>query len=424
MAIYLKNANYIDWQTLKFTKTNIIVEKSKPLVFIDENSENETATQADIVINCEGKYVTKSFGCGHHHIYSALACGMPAPKEKLTGFYEILKYVWWNIDTKLTKEMILASAYATGIELVKNGVTFVIDHHASPNCVDGSLNYIAEALNNIGISYLLSYEITDRDGEEKMLKGLAENERYIKQNQGLIGVHASFTINNKTLKKIADLSEKYNAGIHIHVAEDYYDQHFCLKEYKKYVIERLKDVNLINNSKNIFAHAIYLNDKERSILATSKDWIALNSESNQNNKVGKFSAYRLGENIMLGTDGMHSDMIRSAKANYFEASKVDEMSMEQMYKRFRNVNNYLKINDFAGDDQDNLVVLDYKPRTEFNQTNFLGHFAFAMNSSDVQHVIAKGELIMKDRVLTRVNETELLNFSKQQSKMLWNELKK
>jgi len=422
MALFLKNATFIDYKTLKFKNCNIKIEKGidKEIEFVSEIISN----QEDEIIDCTGKYVTKSFACGHHHIYSALACGMPAPKKNPENFQEILKYIWWDIDKKLDKQMIEASAYATGIELIRNGSTFVIDHHASPNFIEGSLDVIANVFDKMGISHLLAYEVTDRDGFEKADEGLWENERYLQNNQGLIGVHAAFTMSQRSLENISRIADKSKTGIHIHIAEDVYDQYFVNDIYNTSVIEHLNNYNLLKSSKSIFAHAIHINAKEREMIKNSPIWLVVNSESNQNNKVGKFSSIGLHENIMLGTDGMHSDMIRSAQSNFFGSDRNENVGFDTIYNRFRNVHKYLQTNNFKGDGENNLVVLDYQPRTEFNENNFLGHFVFAMESRNIQYVISNGELVMKDRKLTKINETEILKFSQEQSVRLWNELKK
>ncbi len=128
--ILLKNATYIDWKTLEFKNTNILVEEGLKgkIQFID----NTESFKEDETIDCKGKLVTKSFGVGHHHVYSALARGMGAPKKNPENFYEILEYVWWTLDKALDKDMIEASALTTAIACAKAGSTFVIDHHASP----------------------------------------------------------------------------------------------------------------------------------------------------------------------------------------------------------------------------------------------------------------------------------------------------
>lgn len=420
MSIYLKNATYINPETFEFIRSNIKVEEGidKKIEFIDE----ESIPKDGKVIDCSGKYVTKSFACGHHHIYSALACGMPPPRKNPENFVEILKYIWWNIDKQLDKEMIEASALTTAIELAKNGSTFVIDHHASPNFIKGALDVIAKAFDKVGISHLLCYEITDRDGFTKAEQGLEESEDYIKNNQALIGAHASFTVGDRTMKSIAELIEKYNSGIHIHVAEDLEDQKQCKRYYRKRIIYRLDDFGFLKSSKTILGHAIHVDENEREILFNSPVWIVQNSESNQNNKVGNFSSLGLSDKIMLGTDGMHSNMLRSTKAALFAASKEDGVGFDTIYNRLRNVHKYLKENNFKGDGENNLIVLDYNPRTDFNSDNFLGHFVFGFESTHIQHVISDGKLIVENRKLTTVDENQILEFSRKQSKRLWEKL--
>jgi len=365
----------------------------------------------------------KSFACGHHHVYSALSRGMGAPKKQPENFYEVLKYIWWTLDKCLDKNMIEASALVTAIACAKNGVSFVIDHHASPFAINNSLETIAKAFEKVGVSHLLCYEISDRDGLDIAEKGLSETEMYIKNYQGLVGLHASFTISDDTLKKAVCLSEKYNSGLHIHVAEDKYDQELCMKNFNKRVVERLNDAGVLNFPKTILGHCLHLNETEKNLINNSPAWVVQNSESNLNNNVGYFNSRGLGNNIMLGTDGMHSDMLRSAKAAFYVGQGFDNINYQGFYTRFRNVHAYLKTNGFSGDGENNLVVMDYDAPTEINQNNFLGHFLFGLESKQVQHVISQGKLIVKDREVTTVNEKEILEFSKEQGKRLWEKMK-
>lgn len=420
MSILLKNATYIDWKTLEFKNTNILIEeglngKIKFIDNIDDVKTNQT-------IDCKGKLVTKSFAVGHHHIYSALARGMGAPKKNPENFYEILQYIWWTIDKSLDKETIEASALYTAMACAKAGSTFVIDHHASPNYIDGSLDIIANAFDKVGVSHLLCYEITDRDGLDKADKGLAETERYLQSNQGLVGLHASFTVSGQTMKKAADLMQNYNSGFHIHVAESQYDQEHCQKNHNKSVVERLNDFGALDSSKSILVHCLQLNENERKMVAHSKAYITQNMESNLNNNVGYFNAKGLGKNIMLGTDGMHSDMLQSAKAAFFVGQGFDTIDFSSAYERFRKVHDYIALNQFDGDGENNLVILDYDSPTPINQDNFLGHFVFGMNSNHINDVISNGKIIVKDRKIQTVDEPEILEFSKEQSIRLWKKM--
>lgn len=419
MSILLKNTTYIDWKTLEFKNTNILVEEG---VNGKIRFTNDKDTHANEVIDCKGKLVTKSFAVGHHHVYSALARGMGAPKKNPENFYEILEYVWWTLDKSLDKDMIEASALYTAMACAKTGSTFVIDHHASPNCIEGSLDIIANAFDKIGVSHLLCYEITDRDGIEKAEQGLEETERYLKSNQGLVGLHASFTVNDEIMRRAVSLKDKYDSGIHIHVAEDLYDQRHCHDHYDKRVVERLNDFGVFNSSKTILGHCLHVDEKERELIKNSKAFVVQNMESNLNNKVGYFNGKDLGESIMLGTDGMHSDMLQSAKAAFFVGQGFDSIGFDAAYERFRKVHDYIELNKFEGDSENNLVILDYDSPTVINQDNFLGHFIFGINSNHVNDVISNGKLIVKDRKIQHVNESEILEFSKEQSARLWKKM--
>ena len=423
MSIILRNTCFIDWENLSFTNTHIRIGEGKnvTLEFYDDFDKIPVSTD-DEIIDCKGKFVTKSFAIGHHHAYSALARGMPAPEKIPSNFLEILKYVWWNLDKALDKDMIEASALATAMASAKAGATFVIDHHASPNSISGSLDIIADAFEKVGVSHLLCYEITDRDGLDKAQQGLEETEAYLKKNQGLVGLHASFTVGDVTLNKAVDLMQNTSSGIHIHVAEGNYDQQHCMQHYNKRVVERLYDSGILDSSKTILAHCLHINENERDIISNSKAYIVQNTESNLNNNVGYFNSKDLGNNIMLGTDGMHSDMLRSAKFTYFVGQGKDEIDFTSTYHRFREIHNYLKINKFSGDGQNNLLVLDYDSPTEIDEDNFLGHFIFGLTSNHVQHVISDGKLIVKDKIIQTVNEEEILNFTKEQSLRLWRKL--
>jgi len=424
MAILLKNATFIHWESLQFSKTNILVEegKDKPLKFLQEKEEIPKGYSPE-VIDCTNLLVTKSFGVGHHHVYSALARGMPAPAQTPKNFREILQYIWWNLDKKLDRESIEASALASAMACAKAGATFAIDHHASPGFLKGSLEIIGKAFDKVGVGHLLCYEVTDRDGTHLAQEGLEENLQHITSNQGLIGLHASFTVGDATLAKATRIMEETGAGIHMHLAEDLFDQQHCIEKYGMRVAHRLKSFGFTENSKSILVHGLHLDDAERELLAAGNAWIAQNMESNLKNKVGSFNSQGLpNSRILLGTDGMHSDMLQSSKAAFFAGQKTDIVSPAILYERFRNVHRYLARNGFTGDGENNLVALDYDSPTPLSGDNFTGHFIFGLRSNHVKHVISNGRLLMRDRVLQTVDERAALEFTREQAARLWKKL--
>lgn len=315
--------------------------------------------------------------------------------------------------------MIEVSAYLTAFDSAKNGTTFVIDHHASPFFVEGSLEIMAKAFDKVGVSHLLCYEISDRDGKTVVDAGLQETENYLKTTPVLVGLHASFTLSDNTIKQDVHLPEKYNSGIHIHVAEDLFDQNHSLKNYEKRVVERLNDLGVFQFPKSILGHSLHINPDERAIIRKNKAWVVQNTESNLNNKVVFFKSDGLNKNkIMLGTDGMHSDMLRSAKTTFFVGQNFDTIDYLDTYQRFRNAHVYIQENNFDGDSDNNLVVLNYNNPTDFNQNNFLGHFIFGIKAKHIKHVISIGKIIVKNKKIVNIDEEGILKQAQELFKIL------
>jgi cytosine/adenosine deaminase-related metal-dependent hydrolase len=420
MSLYLRNARYVDWRTLKITPGTIRVEAGRDggIRFVSEvPAELETDER---VLDCRGKLVTRAFACGHHHAYSALALGMPPPEQAPADFQQKLQYVWWKLDRALDPELVLLSALATALECARNGVTFVIDHHSSPGAVEGSLDAIAGAFEEVGIGVLPCLELSDRDGTAASDKGLAETgNRLAAGKPCLVGLHASFTVGDDLLAKAVGLTAKYRSGIHVHAAEDTIDQETTFAHYGCRVLERFKEAGVLEFSRTILVHGLHLDRTERAILKGSPAWLAENMESNLNNRVGFFSGEGLSSRIMLGTDGMHSDMLKSAQAAYFAGIDAEKASMTEIYSRLRRVHDYLSENGFTGDGENNLVILNYPSPTPVGEENFLGHLFYGMGSRHVESVIARGRLIVENRKILTVDENQVLALIRAGAAKLW-----
>jgi cytosine/adenosine deaminase-related metal-dependent hydrolase len=423
MNLFLKNAQYVDWKTLSFDACHIMLREGcdspefshGPFIIPPTEGKNK-------IIDCDGMIVTHSFVNAHHHAYSALARGMPGPAVPPASFLEILSNIWWVLDRAHDSETLEASALFTALECAKKGVTFVIDHHSSPECIEGSLETLAKAFDQAGLSHLLCYEVTDRDGPDKALQGIAETGQYLKKRQGLVGLHASFTVGNDTLDKAVKLAEAHHAGIHMHVAEDRYDEDHSVQFYRMRTIERLCSAGVLGMPKTILAHCIHINESERALLRRSPAFAVQNAESNLNNRVGAFDDRGLGGNIMLGTDGMHSDMLRSSRAAFFTGGLTGGTSPAVIYSRLRKAHDYLHDNGFDGDGENNLVILKYAPPTPVTEENFTGHFIFGLEAGHVEHVISGGRLIVEHgRVLT-LDEKEVSARAREAAMALWSRM--
>jgi cytosine/adenosine deaminase-related metal-dependent hydrolase len=253
---------------------------------------------------------TPGLVCAHHHLYSALARGMPAPPRTPTNFTEILDQIWWRLDVALDLDLVRWSALLGAVEALEAGTTAIVDHHASPSAIDGSLDVIAAACAEVGVRVVCAYEVTDRHGPESAKAGLAENERFIRAGgRGLVGAHACLTLSDDTLDAVVGLAADLGVGVHIHVGEDVVDAGAA---------ERLRP-----HARDdwLLAHCVHVDPP----LAGT---VAHNPRSNMNNGVGYARPARwsaAGNRVALGSDGIGAAMIDEFALAYV-AQRADDVT--------------------------------------------------------------------------------------------------
>ncbi|MBI4425902.1 MAG: amidohydrolase family protein, partial [Elusimicrobia bacterium] len=373
------------------------------------------------VLDCSGRIATKSFVNAHHHLYSALALGMPPPRRAPKTFVEVLRRVWWRLDRALDREMVRACALAGAVEAAKCGTTFVIDHHSSPNA-RWSLELIAKALDEVGLSHLLCLELSDRDGPAARERALRETDRYLRLRPGLVGLHASFTVSDGLLRDAVALARSHASGVHVHVAEAASDQEDCVARRGHRVLERFRKAGALDLPRTLLAHGLHLSAAERRRLKDSPAWLVQNPDSNRNNGVGELREAGLGERVLLGTDGMHGDMLASCRSAYLGGRAQGRGSPLAAYRRLRRAHAYLEANGLGGDGANNLVVLDYRPPTPVRAENWAGHVLYGLGRAHVQAVISQGRLIVEGGRAVRVDEDEVRELARRQAERLWRRL--
>ncbi len=248
---------------------------------------------------------TPGLVCAHHHLYSALARGMPAPPKTPTNFIEILQQIWWRLDTALDANTIEWSAKLGALEALERGCTAIVDHHESPNAIEGALSIIADACAEVGVRVNASYGVTDRHGPEGAAAGLAENDRFLSEGgRGMVGLHASFTCEPDTIAAAAEMAAKHGVGVHVHVAEGQEDSWQMLSGHTT------DDWWLV--------HGVYLPD-DHGLLGT----MIHNPRSNMNNSVDYARPQRFANPIGLGTDGIGADMLDEFRVAFVRAREYN-----------------------------------------------------------------------------------------------------
>jgi putative selenium metabolism protein SsnA len=380
--------------------------------------------------DCSSTLILPGNVCTHHHLYSALSRGMPYHLSPPVTFLQVLQRVWWRLDRALDERAIRAAALRAGLDALRAGTTTVVDHHASPNAVDGSLDVIADALAELGVRSVLSYEVTDRDGPERAAAGLAENRRFLRDSsgltRGLVGAHASFTLSDDTLAQLVDLARAEGAGVHIHVAEDAVDQADARARSGHGVLERL-DLAGALTGQALLAHCVHVTPPEMERVRRAGATVVCNPRSNMNNSVGHSPFNHVAHGVALGTDGIGGDLVAESQAGFFRAREADlgttstwPLARLAEGARFAGaVQGEPLLGVIRAGAPADLVVLDYPTPTPVSADNLAGHWTFGLSSGQVRDVFVAGELVVEGRRSSRVDEVGVARDGACEAERLW-----
>jgi len=439
----ITNATLITWEA-----ENRVLEDQALL--IENDRIREIASTGDLLkkypneskMDAGGQYVMPGNICAHTHFYGAYARGMAIPGPAPKDFPEILQKLWWPLDRSLDAESIRYSVLPCLVDAVRHGTTTLFDHHASPNAIDGSLDIIAEAVEQSGLRAVLCYEVTDRDGEEKMKAGIRENVRFLKKTKspllaGTFGLHAGLTLSDSSLE-LCRQSVPEGTGFHVHTAEHEADEYDSLNRTGLRVVDRLNRHGLLG-PRTITAHGVHFDAREMQILAETSTWLSHQPRSNMNNGVGVApveSMMRAGVKVCLGNDGFSNAMWEEWKAAYLlhkvhhrDPRRMNGYDVRQMaiYHNAALANTFfpdapigqIELGAYA-----DLIFVDYHPNTPLTAGNLPWHIIFGVQQSMVTTTIVGGRVLMKNRELLTLDEREIGATSRQIAPKVWDRYQK
>lgn len=406
MATCFRNATLVELDPPKVASGNLR-QDSGVIVAVGDTAKPQAG---DEVVECDGAVLMPGLVNGHTHLYSALAPGMPAPPRPPVSFHEILKFIWWRLDRAHTLESVEMSGQIGALAALRCGTTTLIDHHASPNAIEGSLASLESGIASVGGRGVLCYEVTDRNGRDESRLGLAENERYAKHCSGdgrfaaMVGAHASFTMEEQSLAECVDLAKRLGIGVHIHVAEDPVDERLTRERFGTGLFERFEQHGLLDVAGTIFAHGTHLSESDFARLNELGGTIELahNPNSNMNNGAGYTPVARLQRPALLGTDGIGADMWREARSALFKSSDAGlsipfnrPLMMLAQSARFASQCLGVKLGVLEVGAAADLVLTGYRPATPLTADSLASHFIYAMGPEYVRDVMVDGWWVMR-----------------------------
>ena len=434
----IKNATLVTWDS-----PNQILENKALLIENDKITETGPSSELEAkysnmeTLDARDQLVMPGNICAHTHFYGAFARGMGIPGDAPRDFPEILEKLWWPLDKSLLEEDVRYSALPCLVDAIKHGTTTLIDHHASPNAIDGSLDIIAETVEQAGVRASLCYEVTDRDGPEKMKAGIAENLRFTKKDKGPLlaatfGLHAGLTLSDSTLTACRDAASE-GTGFHIHTAESAEDEWDSLNKSGLRVIDRLAKFDMLG-PRSIAVHGVHFDAREIELLANTGTWNTHQPRSNMNNAVGAApveSMLRMGVKVCLGNDGFSNTMWDEWKAAYLahklwhrDPRRMGGYDIAQMaiYNNAELANIFfpdapigvLKSGAFA-----DIIFVDYHAPTPLTAGNLPWHIIFGFQNSMVTTTIVAGKVLMKDGELLTLDEAAIAAKAREQAVQVW-----
>ena len=389
------------------------------------------------VIDGKGQLLLPNFVCAHSHIYSIFARGLALPFNP-KNFQEILDQMWWKLDKQIDNDISYYSGISAGSEFLLNGVTTIIDHHASGKDILGSLTSLKKALDNtLKLRSILCFETSDRYDVNSCIKeniGFA-NKYHNQYISGLFGMHASMSLSNETLQKIS--KKLKDLPIHIHVAESEMDEIDSLNKYQTTIIERLDKYHLINPN-SLIVHGVFLSDKELEIIKSRNAYMVVNPSSNLNNAVGITDIKKfldLNIPVIVGNDGLSSSMtteyLNALYLTHLKKNSPTAINISHILKMINNAYSYVSsrlgvnIGKISKGYVSDFLLLPYTPFTKMDESNAFGHVFYGLfpNFKPVD-VYVRGMRLVKSGELVSKKVKQELDKANKYSEELWERVRR
>jgi cytosine/adenosine deaminase-related metal-dependent hydrolase len=357
-----------------------------------------------VELPCPDGEIAPGAVCAHTHIYSGLVhYGMPAPDPSPASFLEILQRVWWRLDRAIDTDILRAAAMDYVARALLSGTTTLVDHHESPNLIEGSLALLAGTCRSLGMRALLCYGATERNhGREEARRGLAECESLQASElvRGMVGLHAGFTVSDETIREAGDLARKLGTGLHVHVAEDLADVDDARRRGAAGPLERLQTLGALVPG-SIFAHGVHLTDAQVRLASDAGCWFVHNPRSNEGNRVGYAAALSAATRVALGTDGWNADMAEEDAALLRLAGQHGDGEVGHRLA--------------AGH---RLVAERFGSASETLAPGALGDVVVRQDG-EVRHVVVDGKVAVRDGVLAAADMTAVAGTARREAARLW-----
>lgn len=427
MSILIKGASYVVTQDKRrqvLKDVDIFIENKK----ISEIGKG-LKKKAEHVISGKGKVVLPGLINLHTHAAMTLFRGFADDMNLHEWLFDKID----PVERKLNEEDVYWGTMLAGLEMIKSGTTSFLDMYFLTD-------EIAKAVKKIGIRGFLSLPIVENNFLRRYKNRIAMAENFIKKwmNQSRIhpsvGPHSIYLCSGETLKKADELSRRYSTVYHIHVSETEKEVKDSKRKYGATPVFYLKKLGVLS-TRMIAAHSIWVSEEEMKLMAKFDVNVAHCPISNMKLASGLAPVYEMirhGINVGLGTDSVASNN----NLNLFEEIKISALLQKMKHKNSKIVNAQealdmatvngaralgmkSKLGCIEKGMLADLITIDISKPHLYPVHDLVSHLVYSATGSDVNDSIIDGEIVMKDRKIISVNETQAINRFESQVKNLF-----
>jgi 5-methylthioadenosine/S-adenosylhomocysteine deaminase len=414
-----------------------VAVKGDAILAVGSRAEIEAKYDGAQRIDARGKLVLPGLINGHTHVPMTLLRGL---KDDVTLDVWLKKYIFPAEAKNVTEDFVRWGTRLAAAEQIRGGVTTFADMYYFEDS-------IAEETRAAGMRGVLGETILDFPAPDNKTNAamLEYTEKFLKRWQGDALIHAAaaphsmYTCSKKTLQDSAALARKYHAPILIHVAEMKKELDDSRAQNGLTPVQYLERIGLLGPDV-VAAHCIWVDEADRKILAERQVGCVHNPASNMMLASGVAPVIEeraAGVHVGLGTDGpagsnndlnLMEEMDLAAKLQ--KVTKMDPQALGAKaavematIEGAHALHMEKEIGSLEAGKKADLILIGLDAPNAVPMYEVYAQIVYALKASDVETVVIGGRVVMRDRKVLTVKESEVIAKAREYGKKVEASLK-
>src|ERR1051325_304639 len=371
-------------------------------------------------IDARGRVVMPGLINGHTHVPMTLFRGIA---DDLDLQEWLTKYIFPAEAKNVTEDFVRVGTRLGLAEMIRSGTTTYCDMYYFEDAIADET--FKAGMRGVLGETVIDFPVADNKTYEA---GLAYSEQFIKHWQGnalivpAIAPHAPYTVSEDHLKAARALSDRTGAPIVTHISETKFEVDESLKKKGASPVDYLNRIGFLNN-RVIAAHLVWPSEEELGLLKKLGVGIVHNPQSNMKLASGTAPVPEMlkeDQPVGLGTDGAASnndlnlweEMDTAAKLHKLISKDPKVVTAQEAFEMAtirgaRALHLEKEIGSIEKGKRADLVIVDLDDLNQTPWYNIYSDLVYATKADDVRTVIIEGRVVMRDRRLLTLDESDI-----------------